>query len=292
MEAARKVDSSWGWEVGSSVEGAVVAVVVGGVDGRGSGWLIPFVIWVSVGSAIVWEGIPFSFGGVEGAGPSTGAWGASSGLSSWLMSMSPFESGFTSVSIPFTVTFEKSTSSFAVPPKSASASLFSLSPKRESLSLPLNRESAGDPGAASAPAWSRGGEVPLTADSDEIPLARGASLLSESMVPLTLMGSVGASGMGKLDNGRISRLDICWPPPSKLRFDFPVFRSQSTTVLSQLPESTDCSSFASFSTDTAEVCCFRLAICLPSSCLTDCRLIPPVSVPDKSHKPSDCTAKE
>ena len=208
------------------------------------------------------------------------------------MSISPLDSGFTSVSMPLTVTVEKSTSSFAAPPKRASASLFSLSPKRESLSLPLNKESAGEPGATSAPAWSCGEEVPFTAVSEEIPLTRGASLLSEVMVPLTLMGSVGASGMGKLDNGRISRLDIWPPPPSKLRFDFPVFKSQSMTVLSQLPESTDCSSLASFSTDTAEVCCFRLAICLLSSCLTDCRLIPPVSVPDKSHRPSECTARE
>ena len=72
MEAARKVDSSCGGGEGSSVEEGP-AVAIGGVEGRSSGSLMPFVIWVSVGSVVVWEGIPFSFGGVDGAGPSAGA---------------------------------------------------------------------------------------------------------------------------------------------------------------------------------------------------------------------------
>src|SRR6266480_4900063 len=130
--------------------------------------------------------------------------------------------------------------------------------------------------------------MPLAMAEDPPPLRR----LLDEYVPFVIGSSPDSCGTGTLDNGRGSMDDICPALDPNVVLTCPTFRSQSRTLLSQLPESRLLSSEESESTDTADVCLWRRAISLPSSCRTDCSRILPESVPARSHRAWFCTANE
>ena len=90
-----------------------------------------------------------------------------------------------------------------------------VSPKRESASLPPNRESVGEPGASTVPftalEFSSMGSwmTPFV----KMPLGRGSSLLSLENVPLVIGCTSTVSGIGSDERGLVSNADIWLPLP-------------------------------------------------------------------------------
>ena len=159
------------------------------------------------------------------------------------------------------------------PPRTMSSS----SPKSE---LKLRVLSAGEPGASCSLASTAAGTTPLeTAEPAESPFARSPAPEADREPPETpfTSGSRRTSSQTVLAVCERNSIDDIWPPdPANCRVTWPVLRSQSFTFRSQDPESSERSSAASVSTDTADVCLRSVVMIFPSSCRTDCRFIPPL----------------